>query len=192
MGAVSKFDPRSSQCGAKGRRSGEPCQRWVIGGGRCYLHGGRTPGAVRAREERLALMDARLSPTLPTGRTAGEMLMSAADDVLTVIDHIKGQLATPAEIDPNALEALGRWPDRAARIAKLITESRADESLIEQRERVNRAQAAVMVTAVAAALECLDLTPEQQRQVPGAVRAALASVNAAEAEPLPGEVIGRE
>ena len=186
---MSKSDPRSSQCGAHGRRSGEPCQRWVVGGGRCYLHGGATPQAKRSRDERLALMDLQLKPSPPSGKTAGEMLVSAAEDTRVVVERIKVQLADREQQSPADLEVLGRWLDRLARTAKMITESRADESLIEQRQRVSRAQANVMVAAVEAALGLLDLTAEQRQQVPNALRAALASIRASQEQPLRGEVV---
>lgn len=31
------------KCGAKGRKTGEPCRHVAMANGRCYVHGGRTP-----------------------------------------------------------------------------------------------------------------------------------------------------
>ncbi|RMH51851.1 MAG: hypothetical protein D6682_03295 [Zetaproteobacteria bacterium] len=36
--------PRRERCGAKSRRTGQPCRRWAMPNGRCPQHGGKSTG----------------------------------------------------------------------------------------------------------------------------------------------------
>ena len=42
------------RCGAKSKRTGQPCQRWaILGGTVCIMHGGKAPQVIAAAEERV-------------------------------------------------------------------------------------------------------------------------------------------
>jgi hypothetical protein len=46
--------PPKTRCGATARTTGKPCRRWaLVAQARCRLHGGATPGALRAAEQRM-------------------------------------------------------------------------------------------------------------------------------------------
>jgi len=36
--------PRRKLCGAKAKRTGQPCRRWAMPNGRCLMHGGASTG----------------------------------------------------------------------------------------------------------------------------------------------------
>jgi len=142
---------------------------------------------ARKREARIALaeLEAQARAEMRTDVTPAELLLDAAQTTGAVVAKLKMGMSGRGP-DPTQMDALGAWLDRLQRTAQAVISSKADELLIRQAEQVSRAQAGVMVSAVRAALAVLDLTPEQRRQVPAAVEAALASV---ESQTLEGVAI---
>lgn len=162
---MTKPHPLSAQCTARSKRSGERCQRRVIGGGPCRMHGGAAPAVKAKREQRILVGEIAMQSDEVFTRSPGEVLVGAMHDADTVLQKIKGQALSGAQVDPALLNALGEWLDRAARVSKSVLDSGADEEITRQAQL----EAQVMATEVLQAMywpffeamTCMGLTPAQ-------------------------------
>lgn len=58
-----KQHPLSERCTATSKRTGQRCQLTVIGGGVCFMHGGKAPQVAAKREERIVAFEAKAEIT---------------------------------------------------------------------------------------------------------------------------------
>src|SRR5262249_2273181 len=95
---------------------------------------------VRARQEARALEhDRRSGHADEPPRDPGTVLLSAMSDADRLLQQLKAQLDAGA-FDGPALQALGEWIDRAARISELLI----DVGFAERQARYVDAQAALL------------------------------------------------
>ena len=107
--------PLTEKCSATSKRSGKPCQRLVIGGGPCTMHGGSAKQVKARREQRILLYEAQIR-ALPAvvepevEPTADEVLISLLGDVRHTLRQLKAEIAMNPS--PTLLVLLGDWLDR--------------------------------------------------------------------------------
>src|SRR5688500_6067795 len=122
------MNPLSRKCTALAKSTRQRCERWVIGGGPCPMHGGKAP-QVAVRREACILEAQAMSESLLAGvrwldRAPGEALLAAAADADALVQRIKWQVVQHEVIDPASLMALGDWIDRVGRLSKLVLDAR--------------------------------------------------------------------
>ena len=133
--------PYGEQCTARAKSTSARCQRRVIGGGVCIMHGGKAPQVAAAGEARIIELQAQLEagqlePAKP--RHAAEVLLGsieASDNVMRQLQHdlIRGELTVALST------AYGAWVDRAGRLAKLALDPHIDGRMLALEEaRVTR------------------------------------------------------
>lgn len=155
QGRRSRKHPLSAQCPAKSKATGNRCQRWVIGGGPCPMHGGRAPQVAAAREARILAGEASMAIDDAERRSPAEALLAASGDADVILQRLKRQVREGEAIDGSLLQALGDWIDRTARISKTVMDARIDEKRVE----LQQGQAQIVIAAVRAALDTLTLVP---------------------------------
>lgn len=170
------MNPLSEQCPAMSKRSRRRCQRMVVGGGVCSMHGGRAPQVAAKREARIVTAAAQLAGEPWDERDPGEALMAAASDADALVQRLKRQLVTAEQVDHASLTALGEWIDRVGRLSKVVLDARIDE----RRMRVSERQGTQIAGVIKAILSDLNLTPEQWALVPMVVPMRLREVSAQE------------
>ena len=136
----SRPHPLSEQCTAKSKRSGQRCQHLVIGGGVCWIHGGRAPQVAARREQRVLLAEAEAAaPAVVETREPEEILLDALHDTNAVLRQIKHELGA-GSLSSTLLAVAGEWFDRVARIAKVVVDGDIAARLERRRERVTAEQ----------------------------------------------------
>jgi hypothetical protein len=164
--------PATEKCSATSKRSGQPCQRLVKGGGPCPMHGGRAPQVAARREQRILLAEAR-AKTLPAAiepqeePTADELLISLLTDVRSTLHQIKLSIADNPS--PMLLALLGDWLDRADRISRSVIITGVQERVNQRKVAISEEQARLMATTIFVAVTSFDLTARQQVNVVQAV-----------------------
>lgn len=190
-------NPHARRCTATSKQTGKPCGNAAIPGGLvCRHHGGGAP-QVRARATVVAEID-----SWGLGDTTvdpGETLLRLLSQAVARAEKYAAQVAAQVEEhglydalvgdrliqDPDSgrvtkideyvramalIEAQER--DRAAKFAKMAIEA----GLAERQVRLAERQGALIEQVLVAAFEHLELTAEQRRAAPDAIRAALAIV----------------
>jgi hypothetical protein len=87
--------PLGQQCEATSKRSGRRCQRRVIAGKVCVIHGGKAPQTRQKAEQRIALWEVqqeRAADTVVVRREPEELLLDALHDTNAVLTRIKADL----------------------------------------------------------------------------------------------------
>jgi hypothetical protein len=128
----------AEQCTAKAKGTQQRCQRLVMGGGVCIVHGGRAPQVNAAREARVVAALAQMSSGVTEARDPGEALVSAAVDADAIVQRLKSSMDAGEEFRPGELRALGDWLDRVARISKTVIDARVDERKVRVTELQHR------------------------------------------------------
>jgi hypothetical protein len=141
----------------------------VLGGGPCYLHGGRAPQVAARREQRVLLAEAQtVAPTVVMAEPE-EVLLGAMHDANATLQAIKGQLselrASAGAVNPALLVLIGDWLDRVARIGKIIVDGEIAEKLERRIGWVAQDRAATLWGHLAAVVEASPLTAEQRLAV---------------------------
>jgi hypothetical protein len=172
---MSKSNPLSSKCTARSKRTGKPCDQWVVGGGVCWHHNGANARVRANREARIVALRAQLAGEPWEPRPAYEVLESAMADADAVLGRIKAQLGE-GHIDAATLDALHRWVELAAKISKTIL----DADLDERRVRLAERQAALLVEALRLIFDDLDLDDRQRALVPVVVPRRLREIGGGE------------
>ena len=120
------------------------CQHRVIGGGCCWLHGGRARQVKAKREARIVAAEARAAAAKRgeqwVPRHPGEVLLSA----VAASDELSSALLTAyrtGEVTPALVRALGEAIDRSARTAKTALDAGVEERMVQIREAPAREQA---------------------------------------------------
>ncbi len=149
------MNPLSERCPSLSKRTGRPCQQWVIGGGVCFHHGGNAPQVKAKREARIVVAEAQ-SAAARRGeqwapRHPGEVLLSA----VAASDELSAALLTAyrtGEVTPAVVRALGEAIDRSARTAKTALDAGVEERMAQVREAPTRELLEQVVAAVSFAL----------------------------------------
>jgi hypothetical protein len=141
--------PLAEQCTAKSKRSGQRCQHFVIGGGPCHLHGGKSPRAAAAREARIIAAQAHASGAVTEYRDPGEALVSAAVDADRIVQLLKRSLESGETLKAGELRSLGEWLDRTGRLAKTVLDARVDERKVRITELQHRELFAIIGAVLA-------------------------------------------
>ncbi len=186
----SVVNPLSEKCGRKSKRSGLPCQKYVIGGGPCRMHGGSAPQVAAAREARIVAALAQASGEVTVYRDPGEALVSAAVDADQIVQRLKLALESGEQIKAGELRALGEWLDRTGRLAKTVLDARVDERKV----RITELQHAELFAIIAAVLAELGHEPDSP-EVIAIVRSCAARIGAggrARPPAIRGEVVVKQ
>lgn len=163
----------AEQCTAKAKGTQQRCQRLVMGGGVCIVHGGRARQVNAAREARVVAALAQASGGVTEARDPGEALVSAAVDADQIVQKLKRSLDAGEEIKPSELRALGDWLDRTGRLAKTVLDARVDE----RRVRVTEAQHRELLAILTAVIRQLGHDPDDP-EVIEVVRSCSAAIGA--------------
>lgn len=124
----------TDRCTATAKGTGQRCQRLVVGGGVCIMHGGRAPQVAARREQRILEGEARSRGELVEQRDPADALLAAAQDADGMLQRLKRDMAE-GTLQPAQLLAFGDWIDRTARIAKTVLDARIDERKARLAER---------------------------------------------------------
>jgi hypothetical protein len=143
--------PLAEQCSATSKASGKRCQRRVIGGGPCIMHGGKARQVKARREQRILVWQAE-QRTLPPivepelEPTADEILIGLLRDVRRTFEHVKAGLV--GNSDPSALatwlSVMGEWADRLDRVSKSAIVLNVEARITERETHVTGDQVRVL------------------------------------------------
>ncbi|MFC0623218.1 hypothetical protein [Kribbella deserti] len=136
--------PLSEQCTATSKRTGLRCQLTVIGGGPCFMHGGKAPQVVAKREARIAVWEAQQRQAPIEVRDPADALLAAAETADELMQRLRRELAEHGTLSPALLTAVGEWLDRSSRLNKTVLDARIDE----RRTRINEAQGVQIATVL--------------------------------------------
>jgi hypothetical protein len=169
--------PATERCSAKSKRSGEPCKRWVKGGGVCAIHGGRAPQVAARREQRILLAEARAKAAPAVAEqvvpaSAEEILISLLTDVRETLVKLKAEMATNPS--PHWLVLLGDWLDRADRISRTVLVTNAQQRLEARQQQLALTHSEQLLTLIFIAITEADLTASQRVAVLDALFEAMA------------------
>lgn len=137
------MDPLASPCTATAKGTRQRCQRRVIGGGVCWVHGGAAPQVEARRAVRILEGRALLAGQVVEERDPGEALLAAARDADQMLQRVKGQLDA-GRLTGADLTAFGEWIDRVGRLSKLVIDTRLEE----RRTRLSEQQAKLLVSGL--------------------------------------------
>ena len=190
---------QARRCTAK-RSNGQPCKRWAIKGAMvCTAHGAAAPqvrakAAVVAEVQAWGLGDSTIDPGETLLRLLTQSVARAegyAAELAAEVDRQGGSLADALTgesliLNPNNgnLQKVGEYVramamleaqerDRAAKFAAQAIAA----GLAERQVRLAERQGVLIEQVITAAFERLDLSVEQRRAAPAAIRAALAAVS---------------
>jgi hypothetical protein len=160
--------PLGEQCSATSKATGKRCQRRVIGGGPCHVHGGSARQVKARREQRIVLFEAQQKAAPPIVEpelepTADETLIAVLKDVRTTLQHLRVEMAVNAS--PTLLVLLGDWLDRADRISRSVIITRAEERVEQRKVAVTAEQASKLATAMHLGVTASDLSARQRVEV---------------------------
>jgi hypothetical protein len=154
--------PATSQCPARSKRSGNQCKRLVLGGGPCYLHGGRGPQVAAKREQRVLLAEAQAAaPTVIVQREPEEILLDALHDTNATLQAIKAELSAGL-VNPILLQLAGDWIDRVGRLGKIIVDGDLSTKLHTRLGWLAEDRAATVWGHLAAVVEASPLSAQQR------------------------------
>jgi hypothetical protein len=115
--------PLNQQCEAKAKATGRRCERRVVGGTVCFVHGGNAKQVKAKREQRVALADAQAAvpASVVLQKEPEELLLDALHDVNQVLQQLKSELHG-GSVNPILLNLAGEWLDRLGRLGKVVTD----------------------------------------------------------------------
>jgi hypothetical protein len=152
MSGPSQRHPLAEQCTAKAKGTGQRCQRRVIGGGVCIMHGGRAPQVAARRQARVLEGQARLRGEVVEPRSPAEALLAAAADADAMLQRLKRDLVAGA-LTPAAVMSFGEWIDRTARVTKTVLDAGIDE----RKTRIAESEGALLAGGLSWLLGVLQL-----------------------------------
>jgi hypothetical protein len=160
--------PLGQQCTAKAKATGKWCERRVIAGSVCYIHGGRAAQVSQKQQERLALWEVQearaADPVVVVQKQPEELILDALHDVNGVLQQIKADLHG-GSVNPILLEVAGQWIDRLGRLGKVALDGDLSERLERRVGWVAKDRAAVCWALLAAIVEASPLTAAQRLAV---------------------------
>jgi hypothetical protein len=148
---VTKPSPFADRCTATAKSTGLRCERRVIGGGVCIMHGGNAPQVRNRREARILAAEAAQEMPV-TATDAAAVMTSAMSDAHSLLQRLKVNMAK-GQLESQDLTALGDWIDRAARVAKLVNDAGLEERKVQLAEDQARILASVIRLVLAEMLE---------------------------------------
>lgn len=167
------------RCGAT-CRDGTACSNPPMRGqARCRMHGGSSPQARAKGAERAAEASLRAEVDVLAQQPVTDpvkWLQDVAGEVDQWLRLCREHLSEAVSVEESGAtirlyeRALGRALDAADRMNRLGIDTKFLEN---HQARIGQAQASQFIALLNAALARLDLTPEQRDQVPGAVTAAI-------------------
>jgi hypothetical protein len=177
--------PLGEQCSATSKRSGKRCQRRVIGGGPCIMHGGKARQVKARREQRVLLYEAQAKAAPPVVEpepepTADETLIAVLADVRRILRQLRAEL--DSNPSPQLFILLGDWLDRCDRISRSVIVTNAEARVEQRKAAVTQVQADTLATAMHLGVTASDLSARQRVEV---VEAVLGAVQRASAGELP-------
>jgi hypothetical protein len=185
----------TGQCSATARTTGNPCKmKPEAGAVVCWLHGGRLPKVKQAAKFRLA-RDKAQQEALQRLKADG----ASRQDVVTEMDRLAAEVIVFKDVCRERLEQLlelgelryeGKTGEqlraevalyeRALDRCNTVLSTNVKLNIAERKQKLDEAQAMLMVGVVKTILNRLDLTPEQKRiaikVVPEEMRAISAAV----------------
>jgi hypothetical protein len=158
--------PLNEQCSAKAKATGRRCERRVVGGTVCWVHGGNAKQVKAKREQRVALWEvqearAATDPVVVVHREPEELLLDALHDVNEVLSAIKSQMRNNLA-DPLLLETCGQWMDRLGRLGKVIVDGDLSQKLHERLGWLATDRASTVTAYLAAILQGSPLNAQQK------------------------------
>ena len=160
--------PAGEQCSAKCKATGRRCERRVIGGGPCYVHGGNARQVKAKRDQRVLVAEARAAaaaePVVLERREPEELLIDLLDDVNRILQQIKSELHGNV-VSPALLQAAGEWFDRTARVAKTVIDGDLSQKLHARIGWLAADRAATCWALLAAIVEASPLSAAQRLQL---------------------------
>jgi hypothetical protein len=158
--------PLNQQCEARAKATGRRCERRVVGGAVCFVHGGNAKQVKAKREQRVLVAEARAAAPSVVMAEPEEILITALHDTNATLQAIKAQLwelSVSAEAArPVMLDLIGDWLDRVARIGKVVIDGQLVEKL-ERRVGVQARDLASQLTALLAAVVAASPLSAQQK-----------------------------
>jgi hypothetical protein len=160
--------PAGEQCSAKSKATGRRCERRVIGGGPCHVHGGAAKQVKAKREQRIVVAEARAAaaaePVVLQRREPEELLIDLLDDVNRILQQIKSELHGNV-VSPALLQAAGEWFDRTARVAKTVIDGDLSQRLHARMGWLAADRAATCWALLAAIVAESPLSAQQRLQL---------------------------
>jgi hypothetical protein len=153
------------QCTATAKGTGRRCERRVIAGNVCYIHGGRAKQVRQKTEQKLALYDAQVAagqdPVAIEQQPPEQLILNALHDVDQVLRVLKNQMRDNI-VDPILLEVCGQWLDRLGRLTKVALDGEVAERLEKRLGWLAADRAATVLGHLAAIVEASPLTAAQK------------------------------
>jgi hypothetical protein len=163
--------PLNQQCTAKAKATGQRCERRVVGGTVCHVHGGNAKQVKAKREQRVLLAEAQAearaaAPATVVMREPEEILLDALHDTNAVLTRIKADLHSGV-VNPILLDLCGEWLDRLGRLGKVVVDGGLAERLEKRLGWMAEDRAAVAWAMLAAIVEASPLSAQQKLAVWG-------------------------
>lgn len=157
--------PLNQQCEAKAKATGRRCERRVVGGTVCYVHGGNAKQVKVKREQRLLVAEARaaadVEPVVVQRQEPEEVLLDVLADTNAMLQAIKNEMRDNL-VNPVLLQLAGEWFDRVARIAKVVTDGDLSQKLHARIGWLAEDRAATVWGHLAAIVEASPLSARQK------------------------------
>jgi hypothetical protein len=168
-GGVLALHPLNQQCTAKAKATGLRCERRVVGGTVCWVHGGNAKQVKAKREQRILVAEAQAkaraaAPTVIVQREPEEILLDALHDTNQVLQQIKADIQG-SYVNPILLQLAGDWFDRVARIGKAVTDGDLSERLHRRVGWLAEDRAAQLTALLASIVEHAPLSAQQRLAV---------------------------
>lgn len=158
--------PLNQQCEARCKSTDRRCERRVVGGTVCHVHGGNAKQVRAKREQRVVVAEARAAvpPTVVVQREPEEILLDVLADTNTMLQAIKAEMHDNL-VNPVLLQLSGEWFDRVARIAKVVTDGDLSEKLHRRVGWLAEDRAAQLTALLAAILRAAPVSAETRLAV---------------------------
>jgi hypothetical protein len=128
--------PRTVQCRATSKRTGKQCGQFVPEGHiTCAWHGGNAPKSKLPPRRGVSQPRRHGRRDQWRVRDPAEALLNALREADAMAQHLRERLVGEEVLDPATVEALGTWPDRAARIAKTCLDAKVEGQRARTSER---------------------------------------------------------
>jgi hypothetical protein len=156
--------PLNQQCEARAKATGQRCERRVVGGSVCYVHGGNARQVKAKREERVLVAELEAqaaAQAVAVRREPEELLLDALHDTNAVLARIKADLHGGV-VNPILLKLCGDWLDRLGRLGKVVVDGDLSEKLHRRVGWMAQDRAAQLWGMLAAVLRSAPLTAQDR------------------------------
>lgn len=196
-------------CSARSKSTGERCRRAPIRGATvCYVHGGMAPQVRDAARRRLEAQEVEreirnaiayeahegvadpleVLSQLAAQALATERALAARVNDLAADDRLRYKAPGSGTEQLRAEVSLWeRWHQQAAKLVELL----ARHDFVERQSRISEIQGRMVVQALRAIFDRLDLTPAQQELLPTVVPEELRKIGELEQRTVAGKVVPR-